>query len=723
MECLLSNVETDLTYGNITRLSNFSCYILVSMFSSTGLFQNVPCPRKDCCLPKCVFAHDLPLTNGESVSISNGTNKKAEDEAATVTERPLKRRRLSSAEEKSSAKYEDPQQPSLEPMLSATSASLSFPNPQVEAPMKYPKPANIPPEAVRDGLRPASIQRPVSPPPVRQSKKINISSASSPSTSSAQPKSVSVSGIATRQKPAEALNPRSVLKPPATHPVRLAVLNQLHAALVSLNEKSLKDDKQSKSISLSNDELTTMALDEEEQVAKTGSSVYSNIIKQRIVKLRKMGIEDWQELVQAKVRRDLVPEPEKPTTEIRAAQKKPLPTDLSVREQLQILRKLRTPLTGLENHGYVTTPPAADEIESARNGVKAAGGYEKCDRCGTRFQVFPGRREEDGALTTHGSCTYHWARLQRPQSSKTDAITGQKEAFFPCCKESIGQSSGCTTLPHHVFKVSEVKRLAGIMQFEHTPGMNMSGQPKKVKGAVTFDCEMGYTTMGMELIRLTAISWPQGKELLDVLVRPIGEILDPNTRFSGVSLDQLATARPYGEEFSTDDENVDSPNNTSEDGEIEADKPTPLKIASSPAAARQLLFDLLSPETPLLGHAIDNDLNTTRIIHPFIIDTVLLFPHPRGLPIRYGLKMLTAKYLERDIQTAGADGHDSKEDALATGDLVSVKVADKWRQMQTQGWKFKDGELVEPEPDKIRTLGLRPFAGEKRSVSQVDGSD
>jgi hypothetical protein len=52
--------------------------------------------------------------------------------------------------------------------------------------------------------------------------------------------------------------------------------------------------------------------------------------------------------------------------------------------------------------------------------------------------------------------------------------------------------------------------------------------------------------------------------------------------------------------------------------------------------------------------------------------------------------------LNRAIQTGGAQGHDSREDAVATGDLVRVKVGEKWKQMRATGWKLVDGEIVPP---------------------------
>ena len=198
---------------------------------------------------------------------------------------------------------------------------------------------------------------------------------------------------------------------------------------------------------------------------------------------------------------------------------------------------------------------------------------------------------------------------------------------------------------------------------------------------------MGYTTLGMELIRLTATSWPDGEELLDVLVRPIGEILDLNSRFSGVWPEHYNNAVPHD---ATAQDRV-----CSEAGEASE---TRLRLVSSPIIARELLFQHLTPKTPLIAHAAENDLNATRIIHPSLIDTVLLFPHPRGLPIRYGLKMLMKRHLDKNIQMGGAQGHDSKEDARATGELVRLKVAEMWKVMMREGWAVKDGVFYPPLP-------------------------
>ena len=48
----------------------------------------------------------------------------------------------------------------------------------------------------------------------------------------------------------------------------------------------------------------------------------------------------------------------------------------------------------------------------------------------------------------------------------------------------------------------------------------------------------------------------------------------------------------------------------------------------------------------------------------------------------------------------GNRGHDSMEDAQATGDLVRLKVAEKWKMLQSKGWKIIHGELIPLSPSR-----------------------
>jgi len=93
------------------------------------------------------------------------------------------------------------------------------------------------------------------------------------------------------------------------------------------------------------------------------------------------------------------------------------------------------------------------------------------------------------------------------------------------------------------------------------------------------------------------------------------------------------------------------------------------------------LLSLLTPRSILLGHSLNSDLAALKIAHPFIIDTSVLYPHPRGPPLKSSLKYLSQKYLGREIQKHhGAAGHDSIEDATACLDLVKQKCekGPKW---------------------------------------------
>jgi RNA exonuclease 1 len=144
-----------------------------------------------------------------------------------------------------------------------------------------------------------------------------------------------------------------------------------------------------------------------------------------------------------------------------------------------------------------------------------------------------------------------------------------------------------------------------------------------VLDVVALDCEMIYTTGGFRVARVSIVDG-SGKEVFDQLVRmddgvhvmsvllpflPLLWILkqslrDFNTRFSGITEEKYATAL--------------------------------LPLAS----IRETLNTYLDSNTILIGHALDNDLKTLRILHHKCIDTALLFPHRAGAPYRRALKEL-----------------------------------------------------------------------------------
>lgn len=165
------------------------------------------------------------------------------------------------------------------------------------------------------------------------------------------------------------------------------------------------------------------------------------------------------------------------------------------------------------------------------------------------------------------------------------------------------------------------------------------------------DCEMVLTdNERFSLARISIIDWA-GKTVLDKYVKPSLPIKNYFTQFSGITPQILEG------------------------------------VTTTLQDIQQELLSLLGPDSILLGHSLESDLNALQLTHPHIIDTSIIYPHPRGLPLRSSLKYLANKYLKREIQKGGADGHDSVEDALAVLDLVRMKCekGPRWGTLDANG--------------------------------------
>jgi RNA exonuclease 1 len=605
------------------------------MFSARGLFKGVQCPGGlTCQLPNCIFSHDHYKAHRESSTkrettrdIDDGGDRKrvklSHGSVVGVTPGPV------------GDSQKTPERKPFVGML-APQSSLSTP-------------AGSNPAQNREGsaaLR--SLARQVSPPNSAGRSKKSGSAALKPSVLGAD------KPVAAVLK--EDLNPRLVGNGSnsAPHNTRLSLLRMLHAQMTRLDEGTRSStDPKVRRLCNTPEYLIKLALDEEQHIAKTAGSNYRVTMGHTMVRYRKMDVPEWISIVESKT---APPEKPKPPS--------PFSTELDFELERMLLNRYIIKTEGLDKFGYILEPPTDEAIAKTQEAMEKSDFWETCDRCQTRFQIFHNRRE-DGALTSGTACRHHWGRANFNKDTK--------ERNYTCCG-AVSGSPGCSTHATHVFKTSDPTRLARALQFQRTPENDRIDS----NTAVSFDCEMGYTTLGMEMIRVSATTWPDGKQLFDTLVRPIGHILDLNTRFSGVTPDQFLDAVNYTPPL---DGTFSHSSMTTAVGGKE-------QILPSPAIARDLLFSFISPNTPLIGHSIDNDLNVMRIVHPTLVDTVILYPFPQGLPYRFGLKKLTKEHLLRDIQTAGAHGHDSLEDARATGDLVRAKLTKEWTLLKAQGWKI-----------------------------------
>ncbi|KAB1259796.1 RNA exonuclease 1-like protein, partial [Camelus dromedarius] len=241
-----------------------------------------------------------------------------------------------------------------------------------------------------------------------------------------------------------------------------------------------------------------------------------------------------------------------------------------------------------------------------------------CCRCGAEYLV-----SSSGRCVRDEECCYHWGRLRR------NRVAGGWETQYTCCSAAIG-SAGCQVAKQHV----QDGRKENLEGFVKTFEKEFSGDSHP--GIYALDCEMSYTTYGLELTRVTVVDTDL-QVVYDTFVRPDNEIVDYNTRFSGVTEADLAD--------------------------------TSISLRDVQA----VLLSMFSADTILIGHSLESDLLALKVIHSTVVDTSVLFPHRLGLPYKRSLRNLMADYLRQIIQD-NVDGHSSSEDASACMHLVIWKI-------------------------------------------------
>ncbi|KAI3652298.1 hypothetical protein MP228_003601 [Amoeboaphelidium protococcarum] len=251
----------------------------------------------------------------------------------------------------------------------------------------------------------------------------------------------------------------------------------------------------------------------------------------------------------------------------------------------------------------------------------------QCERCQRHF--IP-QGLETLTASEREACRFHTAKVYKNRSNLRT---------YGCCDAPVG-SQGCEFGPH-VFKYKSCEELQARFDF-----IDFSSHLKDSCGTqkhnrhhiLSIDGEMGYTTQGVELMRLVAVDI-DCKVVINTLVETEGDIVEFNTRYSGLTQEMW-------------------------------DDPQKYKLPKkSLHQVRQDLFHLMNKETILAAHSLENDLQALRLIHRNCIDTSILFKHPKGLPYRYSLKQLSKDHLQKFIQES-LQGHDPVEDAVITMELI-----------------------------------------------------
>ncbi|XP_063593833.1 RNA exonuclease 5-like [Penaeus indicus] len=151
------------------------------------------------------------------------------------------------------------------------------------------------------------------------------------------------------------------------------------------------------------------------------------------------------------------------------------------------------------------------------------------------------------------------------------------------------------------------------------------------------DCEMCLTSIKqLELTSISVVN-EQGKLVYHTLVKPQNRIINYLTKYSGITEEKLRYVKKTLKDVHND------------------------------------LRNILPKDAILVGHSLNSDLKAMKMMHPYVIDSSLIYNLTHCRKRRSSLKLLTKLYLKRDIQE-NTIGHDPSEDAKASLELVLHKL-------------------------------------------------
>jgi len=218
------------------------------------------------------------------------------------------------------------------------------------------------------------------------------------------------------------------------------------------------------------------------------------------------------------------------------------------------------------------------------------------------------------------------------RSSQFKRLQNQNRPY-KCCNS---KDRGCLTLPTHDFQLS--LRAIKHIDYRKTPAPSAVAKFR----AVVLDCEMAGVASGAgEVIMLCVTEYVTGAVLLNRYVNPSEKITQMRSSIHGISKSTLNDAISQGQTL------------------------------SGWEGARSELWKYIDDNTILVGHALENDLDGLRMIHPRVVDSGILSRKEVGVHYLGGsLAALCSDLLNVEIRKNKGATHDCLEDVLATREVV-----------------------------------------------------
>lgn len=235
-----------------------------------------------------------------------------------------------------------------------------------------------------------------------------------------------------------------------------------------------------------------------------------------------------------------------------------------------------------------------------------------CARCRNTYTV-----DSNGNQLEPEKCRYHSGK----KSCRGD---------YSCCGGQMNQAP-CRSAPKHIFMGPTHGLFTGFVESKK-PSSSLN-TVTEADNILALDCEMVYTTKGMELGRISLVNF-EGNVVYDAVVRPSSPVVDYVTEFSGLTEQMMKNAVTTLQDVQT------------------------------------TLQKMITPNTILVGHSLHNDLRVLKFAHFKILDVGVVLQ-----PLR-SLRHLAEIYLQKRM-IGNSFGHCCAEDAITSMELAKRIV--EWK--------------------------------------------